>query len=76
MGLFRMVDPENSGILGLYHIEFNHLPVSLSFSLRGPCSFVLCKPHCAGMQRTLSGFEKNWKEAKKERTKRKMSATM
>lgn len=75
MGLFRM-DPENSGILGLYHIEFNHLPVSLSFYLYGLRSFVLCKPHCAGMQRTLSGFETDWKEAKKERTKRKPSATI
>lgn len=28
MGLFRM-DPENSGMLGLYHIEFNHLLPSL-----------------------------------------------
>lgn len=57
MGLFRM-DPENSGTLGLHHIEFNHLSFSLFFPFVGYTLLSYANHIATGMQRTVSGFEK------------------
>lgn len=66
--------PENSSMVGLHHIEFNHL--SFFFLSRATLFCLMQTTLRRHVTYACSGFKKDWKEAKKERLKRKMSATM
>jgi len=68
------MDPENSGMLGLHRIQ--SFPSLSPFLSMGTMLFCLIQTTSRRHATYAFWLRKDWKGAKKESTKRKMSATM